>query len=144
MNPTNYRRKKAITSLFITLSITMIVLLSGCGTDEIEPVETVTTVEETINDATFGYHVDEKVLYATRNRQYIIQTDTQTYAWDDTQVTFVASENETDTLTYKRDANGYMFDIHIHLSPEGLKKYSDPYAYTFNETLTLNMTPADK
>lgn len=126
--------------LLVMTSITAILLLAGCQ-DEPKNLE---PIEESIEELEFR----DVVVLLSYYPRYTITTDKQTIVWrsvpeENGDVELWASD-DGDKITYDIDSDGEMYNRKIHLSPEGIKKYSKSYVNEFGENLKLKHSEQDK
>lgn len=117
-------KKFPLTVLFS--STLVLLLLSGC--EELSNSEKEEALFERLEFS------QEPSLFSD-GHNILITTKDRTIIWRDDETTFVMSKDDTNTLSYQKTQNGTIYNQTIHLSPDGLKKYSKTYAETFGESL---------
>lgn len=109
-------------------SITMVCLMFGCQLErKPEPKnmrEEMSSLEFTYEDNLLGG--DQTVSITTKDR---------TFVWGLWKITFVKTEDPTNTVTYEQDYEGEIRNVKIHLNADGIKKYSKTYSETYKQTL---------
>ena len=118
-------KKFLLTALFS--SILVLLLLSGC-----EELSLNSEKEEALFEK---LEFSQEPSLFSDGHSILITTKERTIIWRDDETTFVMSKDDTNTLSYQKTQNGTIYNQTIHLSPDGLKKYSKAYAEAFGESL---------
>lgn len=112
----------------IACIIFMMCLITGC-----HPKNERKHMHDELSSLEFSYEDD------TLGEFYvaIVTTKERSFVWRLVNIEFVKTEDPKDTITYEQDEKGNMHNATIHLSDEGLQKYSKAYAVTYGETLSI-------